>query len=294
MFSVRDFRCKLKRAVGGLSAMAFAASIAGGQTPNIAGAQTSANAPSVADEINQGVAAYKHAHYDEAIDDFRKAAELDPGNLTAKVYLATALAQNVVPGLETPENLKTAEQAIGIFQEVLAKDPHNVNSLKQVAGVYFEIKKLDDARDWQKKVLDEDPADADAAYTIGVIDWVRAHQNALTALQTAGLNDDGRGNTRAPAEVLQNIKELNGALVAEALQYLQQAIDDRPDYADAMVYLNLVYRRKADLDWENAAVLADDLAKANEWTRKAFATRKANEERKMDQPDSEQPGASPP
>jgi len=51
----------------------------------------------------------------------------------AKSYLATALAQNVVPGLNTEENMKTAQQAISIFQEVLAKDPSDINSLKQVA-----------------------------------------------------------------------------------------------------------------------------------------------------------------
>ena len=56
----------------------------------------------------------------------------------AKTYLATALAQNVVPGLDTPENLKTAQQAIDIFKEVLAKDPNDVNSLKQIAGIYFQ------------------------------------------------------------------------------------------------------------------------------------------------------------
>ena len=60
----------------------------------------------------------------------------------AKSYLATALAQNVVPGLDTPDNLKTAQQAISMFQEVLTKDPNDVNSLKQIAGIYFSIKKV--------------------------------------------------------------------------------------------------------------------------------------------------------
>ena len=115
--------------------------------------------------------AYKSAHYEEAIGHFQRATELDPSLPMAKTYLATALAQNVVPGLDTPENLKTAQQAIDIFQEVLAKDPNDVNSLKQIAGIYFSIKKLDDAKEWQKKVLAADPKDPEAAYTIGVIDW---------------------------------------------------------------------------------------------------------------------------
>ena len=105
------------------------------------------------DQLNKGVEAYKGTHYEEAIDHFQKATQLDPSLPMAKSYLATALAQNVVPGLDTPDNLKTAQQAIDIFQEVLAKDPHDVNSMKQIAGIDFQIKKLDDAKAWQKKVL---------------------------------------------------------------------------------------------------------------------------------------------
>jgi tetratricopeptide (TPR) repeat protein len=68
------------------------------------------------DQLNKGVDAYKSARYEEAIGHFQKATELDPSLPMAKSYLATALAQNVVPGLDTPENLKTAQQAISMFQ----------------------------------------------------------------------------------------------------------------------------------------------------------------------------------
>jgi len=116
------------------------------------------------DQLNKGVDSYKSARYEEAIGHFQKATQLDPSLPMAKTYLATALAQNVVPGLDTPENLQTAQQAINIFQEVLAQNPSDVNSLKQVAGIYFSIKKLDDAKVWQKKVLAQDPKDPEAAY----------------------------------------------------------------------------------------------------------------------------------
>ena len=55
-------------------------------------------------------------------------------------------------------------------------------------------------KDWQKKVLAVDPKDPEAAYTIGVIDWTKAHQNKLKALQAAGLNDDGKGNDEGSQE----------------------------------------------------------------------------------------------
>ncbi len=232
------------------------------------------------DQLNKGVEAYKGAHYEEAIGHFQKATQLDPTLPMAKSYLATALAQNVVPGLDTPDNLKSAQQAIDIFQEVLDKDPHDINSMKQIAGIDFQIKKLDEAKDWQKKVLAEDPKDPEAAYTVGVIDWMQAHQNTLTALASAGVNDDGEGNAKAPKTVMEPLKAKNGPLVDEALQYLNQAVENRPNYDDAMAYLNLIYRRKADVDYGNDTARKDDVAKAEEWRTKAMGTRKANEEKK--------------
>jgi tetratricopeptide (TPR) repeat protein len=232
------------------------------------------------DQLNKGVDAYKSAHYEEAIDHFQKATELDPNLPMAKTYLATALAQNIVPGLTTPENLKTANQAIGIFQQVLDKNPSDVNSMKQIAGIYFNLKNLDQAEVWQKKVLAIDPKDPEAAYTIGVIAWTKAHENTLTLLQGAGLNDDGKGNVKAPKKVMDQLATQNAPLVDEALQYLNQAVANRSNYDDAMQYLNLIYRSKADVDYGNADAVNQDMAEAQDWTTKAMNTRKANEAKK--------------
>jgi tetratricopeptide (TPR) repeat protein len=232
------------------------------------------------DQLNKGVEAYKSARYEEAIGHFQEATRLDPSLPMAKTYLATALAQNVVPGLDTPENVKTAQQAIGIFQEVLAKDPNDVNSLKQIGGIYYSIKKLDDAKAWQKKVLAVDPKDPEAAYWVGMIDFTEAHENVLKELASVGATDDGEGNVKAPKKAMEQIKEENAQLVEEGLQYLQQAVANRANYDDAMAYMNLLYRRKADVDFGNDAARKDDVAKADEWRTKAMGTRKANEEKK--------------
>jgi tetratricopeptide (TPR) repeat protein len=247
-------------------------------------AMSGCNRLAARDQLNKGVEAYKSARYEEAIGHFQKATELDPTLPMAKTYLATALAQNVVPGLDTPDNTKTANQAISIFQEVLAKDPTDVNSMKQIAGIYFSIKKLDDAKAWQKKVLAVDPKDPEAAYTVGVIDWTEAHENILKALVPAGITDDGEGNAKAPKKVMEPLKEENSSLVEEGLQYLTQAEQNRANYDDAMVYLNLIYRRKADLDYGNEAARKDDIAHAEEWRAKAMGTRKENEEKKDNGP----------
>jgi tetratricopeptide (TPR) repeat protein len=230
------------------------------------------------------VDAYKSAHYEEAINHFQQATELDPKLPMAKTYLATALAQNVVPGLDTVDNLKNANQAVDIFKQVLESNPNDVNSLKQVAGIYFSIKKLDDAKEWQKKVLALKPDDAEAAYTVGVIDWTLAHENTLKALQGAGINDDGEGNTKAPKKVMEPLAAQNKPLVDEGLTYLNQAVKVKPDYDDAMAYLNLIYRRKADVDFGNSSAVKEDMAQAEKWRTDAMGTRKANEAKKNQGP----------
>ena len=251
--------------------------------PRDSAAETEARA-----ELRMGVNSYKSARYDEAIEHFQKAVDLDPDLPLAKTYLGVSLAQNVIPGLDTPDNMKTAQQSIDIFKQVLAKDPHDVNTMKQIAGVFFNVKRLDDARTWQMKVLAEDPKDPEAAYTVGVIDWSQAYQNAAKALSSVGLHDDGQGNTKAPANVRETIKAQNGALVEEAIHYLGQAIENRPGYSDAMVYLNLVYRRKADLEVGDEAARKDDVKKADEWIVKGMDARKAEEEHVSAQPDAPQ------
>jgi tetratricopeptide (TPR) repeat protein len=128
--------------------------------------------------------------------------------------------------------------------------------------------------------LSADPKDPEAAYTIGVINWTLAHENALKALVPAGVNDDGEGNAKAPKKVMEQIQLENGALVEEGLQYLNQALANRPNYDDAMAYLNLTYRRKADVDYGNADAVKEDVAKAKEWSQKAMGTRKENEAKK--------------
>jgi tetratricopeptide (TPR) repeat protein len=243
-------------------------------------AMSGCNRLAARDQLNKGVEAYKSARYEEAIGHFQKATQLDPSLPMAKTYLATALAQNVVPGLDTPDNLKTAQQAISIFEEVLAKDPNDVNSLKQIGGIYYSVKKLDDAKAWQKKVLAVDPKDPEAAYWVGMIDFTEAHENVLKELAAVGATDDGEGNAKAPKKAMAVIQQENAPLVEEGLQYLTQAVADRANYDDAMAYINLLYRRKADVDYGNEAARKDDVAKADEWRTKAMGTRKANEEKK--------------
>lgn len=236
------------------------------------------------DQLNKGVQAYKAARYEEAITHFQKAVSLDPTYPMTRIYLATAYAQQVVPDLTTPENLKNADLAINGYKEVLAKDPADVRSLKGIASLYYSIDKFDDAKQWQQKVLEADPQDAEAAYTIGVINYGKARRNSVAVLAANGLTDDGAGNPKLPKSACQQIAQQNGPLIDEGFKYLNQAVQVRPNYEDAMAYLNLLYRRKAEIECGNDAARKADVAQADDWREKAMGTRKANEEKKNNRP----------
>jgi hypothetical protein len=64
------------------------------------------------------------------------------------------------------------------------------------------------------------------------------------------------------------------------MKYLNRAVEINPNYDDAMQYLNLNYRRKADLECPNDAARKEDLAQADQWVQKAIGARKHNEAEK--------------
>src|SRR5277367_5033609 len=94
------------------------------------------------------------------------------------------------------------------------------------------------------------------------------------------MQDAGDGNPKMPKPVCQNLVQQNTAIVNEGLQYLQKALDIRPNYDDAMAYMNLMYRQKANLECGNEQARKEDLDQAGQWRDKAMGTRKANEEKK--------------
>jgi tetratricopeptide (TPR) repeat protein len=97
------------------------------------------------DQLNKGVEAYKSARYEAAISHFQQAVQYDPTLPMARLYLATAYAQQVVPNLQTPDNLKNAQMAIEQYRAVLDKDPNDLNCLKGIAQVYFSTNQFDKA-----------------------------------------------------------------------------------------------------------------------------------------------------
>jgi tetratricopeptide (TPR) repeat protein len=229
------------------------------------------------DQLVKGIDAFKSGKYEEAVDFFQKSVALNPTDATSQLYLATAYSYQVVPDLDTPENLAIAKKALDGFNAVLANNPNDLDALRQVASIQRNIKQYDQAKADEMKIISLDPHDAQANYTIGVIDWTQAYKKEGDILGTVGIQDDGQGNVKKSKDVCQKIVAADTDLENEALKYLNQAVNVDPTYDDAMTYLNLTYRTKSDMECGNDAARKADLAQADAWVQKSLGTRKANE-----------------
>lgn len=230
-------------------------------------------------ELNKGTLAYRNAHYAEAVEHFQQAVSLDPTLMVARLYLATAYAEQYVPGGDTPENIKMGQQAINAFQSVLKINPDDANAIGSIGQIYYQMKDFDKAKEYQMKLMKLQPNNPDPYYWIGVLDWYPAYKRQ-TELRVQLKLDRPKDPKQPgvlpplPKKAREQLAQENGALVDEGIQYLQKAIDLKPNDANAYSYLNLMYRQKADLEPTEDARMAD-LKKADELTSKALALMKA-------------------
>jgi len=224
------------------------------------------------DQLNKGVAAYKNARYEQAIENFKNAVALDDSLKNAKLYLATAYAQQYIPGVDSPENLQNATSAIDQYKSVLQQDPKNVNSIKGIAYLYLQMKKFEDAKDYYRKAVALDPNDPEAYYSVGVIDWTQAYQPRMEERAKIGLRPD---EPLKDKKLCAKLRDENGNVIQDGLDNLNKAIQLRQDYDDAMAYLNLLYREKADRECDQPEQRASDLKTADEWVDKTMAAKKA-------------------
>jgi tetratricopeptide (TPR) repeat protein len=209
------------------------------------------------DLLNKGVASFKNAQFDQAVEDFKEAAELDPDLLNARLYLATAYASQYIPGAPSDENLRHGQEAVAEYRTVLEKDPNNLSAidglasiLYQMAGQPFDEKKFEESKQFHEKHISLKPNDPNPYYSVGVIDWALAYRGNTEMradYNKAHINKQIKDTDPLPADVRKDYTDKYQAMVDDGISNLKKAIELRPDYDDAMTYLNLLYRRKADM-----------------------------------------------
>jgi len=224
------------------------------------------------DQLNKGVVSFRTGDYPAAVEHFKLAVTMDSQLPVARTYLAMAYLMQYVPGAESPENNRLAQAAHEEFDRVLEKDPRNSVALASVAQLYFSQKKLDDARDWYKKVIAVEPNNKGAYYTLGVIAWTKTFQPRMETRAKLNMRPDDPGPLK-DKKVREELRTQSLPIIEEGLQNLQKALAIDGQYDDAMAYMNLLYRERADLE-ESAADYKKDTETADSWVDKTLETKK--------------------
>src|SRR3979490_1448758 len=98
------------------------------------------------DLLNKGVAAYRDGKFDQSIEDFKQAKDLEPTLMNARLYLATAYATQYIPGAPSEENNRMGEAAIKEFQDVLSADPNNLSAIDGIGSILYNMAGTPDNR----------------------------------------------------------------------------------------------------------------------------------------------------
>ncbi len=147
-----------------------------------------------------------------------------------------------------------SDKAIAFYEDLVKKEPTNPVFAAQLAGLYAKKPDFENALKWFTKRAELEPSNKEAWYTVGVVCWERSYRGGL----------------------LVSDKERAESLIPTGMKCLEKAISLDPDYADALAYMNLLYREKAKL-----ASTAGDQAgyqaamdKAQEFAKRSIEARK--------------------
>jgi tetratricopeptide (TPR) repeat protein len=231
-------------------------------------------------QLQAGVLAFKDQHIEAAIENFKSAKSLDPDLLNAQLYLATSYSALYIPGDQTAENIRNGEQALQEFKAILAKRPDNLSALDgagsilyNAAGNPFDAEKMEESKSFHNKHILLKPDDPEPYYWVGVIDWSLAYRGnrAMRETNRVAYRDP------MPSRLAEQFGKRYGDIVEDGMTKLRRAIDLRPNYGDAMAYLNLLYRQKADMQTDPIA-RADNIKTADDLVDQAKAAMAKNAE----------------
>jgi tetratricopeptide (TPR) repeat protein len=228
------------------------------------------------------VQAYKSAKYADAVEHFKQSIALDPSYNSARLYLATSYMVQWIPGAESPENLEFARKAREEFAKVLELDPNDKNAMASLAFLAYnqaqslpadqKAAKYDEAADWYHKLIAIDPTNKEAYYTLGVISYAKWYPALMLARANLRMKPEDPGPLK-DKKVKQELKEKYSPIIEDGIGNLQKAIDVDKEYDDAMAYMNLLIRERADL-LDSQDEYKKQIEAADGWLQKALDTKK--------------------
>ena len=126
-------------------------------------------------QLNEAARAYREGKFEEAEQHSREAADLDPNNKTAPMFIARTIHAQYRPGVQSPENIAKAQKAIEAYQKLLEINPKDDEAYKAIAYLYGATKEDDKLRQWISSRAANEATDpdkrAEAYVVLASKDW---------------------------------------------------------------------------------------------------------------------------
>lgn len=126
-------------------------------------------------QLNEAARAYREGRFPEAEGHSRRAAELDPDNKTAPMFIARTIHAQYRPGVQSPENQAKANEAIEAYQKILSQNPKDEEAYKAIAYLFGATKQEDKLREWITARASSDSTEpekrAEAYIVLASKDW---------------------------------------------------------------------------------------------------------------------------
>ncbi|MFH1752927.1 MAG: tetratricopeptide repeat protein [Candidatus Omnitrophota bacterium] len=201
---------------------------------------------------NLGVAYYRVNRYQEAIESYIKAINIDPGDYVAYNSL----------GITYRDMMGHSDEAMASFRKAIELKPDYAEAYNNLGGLLFQgLGSLQEAERVFKKAVEIEPSYARAFFNLGLMRDLSGDPEGAVEYYLKAIRLDPEVGA-APYNNLAYIF-LNANRVDDALKAAEKALSIEPENGEAMDTLGWVYFKKGRVEdalrlLENAALLLPD------------------------------------
>lgn len=251
-------------------------------------------------QLNEAARAYHDGHFDEAEGYSRRALELDPNSKTAPLFIARSIHAQYRPGVQAPENIVKANEAIQAYQRILERDPKSDEAYKAIAYLYGATKEDEKLRSWiSSRATDGTvPSEkrAEAYVVLASKDWDCSFKiTELPSNHTTTLEAGNRATITYKKPAQQKDFDTAQACVKRGLEEVENAIKLDPNNESAWSYkTNLLIEasRLAEMDGDTTKKAQLDKQR-EEAQKRTTELSQINQKKKEDEENAKKAASTP-